>query len=219
MAIQSWPSTVVMDLLQIESATFMPQRQREISRSGDGEVYLKELGPTLWMAKLESVPLDHNVAEQIMAVINSMEDQLAGFYVWNPRLLYPQSDPTGSIIAASSPKVNSINADTKRLSIKSLTNAYVLTRGDFFHVVSASTGKRQLFQIVDASVTANGSGVTAEFEVSPHIRAGLVMAVNDAITLIKPSCVMKIIPGSLDSPAEDADNSRVSFQTIEAPNA
>lgn len=217
MAIQAWPSTAIMDMLQIDTADFKPQRQRQMSRDGSGIIYLKDLGPSLWTATVQSVPLDHNVAEQIMALINSMEDQLAGFYVWNPRLFYPQSDPGGVVVAGHTQSINTINADTKRVSIKHLPAAYVLTRGDYFHVVAVATGKQQLFQIVDAVITADGTGLTVEFEVSPHIRPGLGMAVNDPVTLIKPSCVMKIIPGTLDSPVQDSDNSIVTFQTIEAP--
>jgi hypothetical protein len=62
-----------------------------------------------------------------------------------------------------------------------LPAAYVLTRGDRIEVAVAGDGRTELHEVVAATVTADGSGHTAAFEVRPHVRQG--MAPGDAVRL------------------------------------
>lgn len=215
MAIHSWPSTDIMDLLEVESATFGLQRQRELSRAGSGTVYRKDLGPAFLMASIQSVPLEHATAEQVMALIESMEDQLSTFYVHNPRMRFPQSDPQGTLLGSATPVIASVNADNKRVTISGLPAGYVLTRGDWFGVDYLSPSRRALYRVVDATVTADGDGLTPLFEVSPNIRTGLTA--GDSVLLKKPGCNMMILPGSLQDQTDGPTTSRIQFQAIEQP--
>ena len=49
---------------------------------------------------------------------------------------------------------------------------------------------------VSETVTADGSGVTPEFEIFPHVPVGL--AVNDVVTLANPACKVFVMPGSFN---------------------
>ena len=215
MAIHTWPSSDVMTALEVESARFRLARKRESSRNGVGR-FTKDLAPTVWVARVQSVPLYHDRAEQIMALIESMEDSLASFYVWNPAIAFPQADPDGSILGASTPTIHTVNGDNKRIRIENLPPAYVLTRGDKIEAEYLSPVQRAIYAVVDEQVVADGSGVTPLFEVSPHIRLGLTA--GDAVNLIRPKVAMKIIEGTLDCMTDGAVTSRIVFETEEQPN-
>lgn len=217
MAIHAWPSTDIMSLMPVESSTFILQRQREFSRAASGTVYKKDLGPALWTATVQSVPITHEVAEQVGALIDSAEDQMAPFYVWNPRMSSPQLDRFGVILGSRTPQIAAVNADTKRVQIKGLPVGYTLTRGDRWSTDTVAASKHAMFRVVDALVVADGTGTTPLFEVSPYIRPGLLLAANDPVQLIKPTAIMAIIPGTLSDATTDADSSVISFQTIEVP--
>lgn len=215
MALLSWPSADIMESVGIETASLTIQRQRQFSQAGSGTIYRKDMGPAFWIGNLQSVPLYHADAEQVMALLDSMEDALSSFYVWNPALAYPQADPDGSILGSSTPTIHTVNADNKRISITGLPAGYVLTRGDKVAVDYNSPSQRALYRIVDASVTADGSGVTAEFEISPRIRIGTTA--GNTVHLVKPAANMMIVPGSLSCQTDSGTTSRINFQTIEVP--
>lgn len=215
MAIHAWPSTDIMDILPVETATFLPRLQRSLARAASSTLYRGEAAPTVWGADIRSTVMLHAGAEQIMALLLSMEDQLAKFYVWSPRLAYPQADPDGTVLGSATPVIASINGDNRRVTVSGLSADYVLTRGDGIGFIRESDDGHVLHKVVDATVTADGDGLTALFEIAPHIRIGT--AVGDAVQLIKPDCAMVIEQGSLDSPTVDALYSRITFQTVEAP--
>lgn len=215
MALHSWPSTDILDAIGIETCSLVLQRQRQYSQAGSGTVYRKDLGPAFWAGNYQSVPLLHADAAQCMALLDSMEDSLSTFYGWSPQQEYPQADPDGSILGAATVTIHSVNANAKQISLTGLPAGYILTRGDMLAVDYLSPSHRALYRIVDASVTANGSGVTAEFEITPRIRTGT--ASGDAVYLIKPAANMMIVPGSLSCTTDSAVTSRINFQTIEVP--
>jgi hypothetical protein len=216
MAVLPWPSSLIAEELKVESATFRLSRLREHSRDGNGTTFNKNLGPAIYRAAIQTVPLKWGKAEQVMALIEAMEDSLASFYVWNPAMPFPQADPGGVLYAASTPTIHTINGDGKRIRVQGLPPAYVLTRGDGLESVYATPARRQRSVVVDATVVADGSGVTPLFELTPFLRTGL--AVDDAVNFIRPKVAMKIVPGTLECRAEQDLTSRVSFETVEQPN-
>jgi hypothetical protein len=62
--------------------------------------------------------------------------------------------------------------------------------------------------------TANGSGVTGEFEVRPHLWPAAAAA--DPVSVKQPACLMAIVPGSLSSDAQSSGWGSVSFSAMEA---
>jgi hypothetical protein len=90
--------------------------------------------------------------------------------------------------------IASINANRKALTLSGLPAGYVITMGDYLHVDYGTPSRRALLQASEGA-TANGSGVTGEFEVRPHLRPGIATAL--AVTLKKPAAKVKIVPGSV----------------------
>jgi hypothetical protein len=64
---------------------------------------------------------------------------------------------------------------------------------------TATTTRRALHRIITSTVTANGSGVTPEFEVRPPFRAGA--AVNASVNLKRPAAEFCLTPQSVRSTA------------------
>jgi hypothetical protein len=65
------------------------------------------------------------------------------------------------------------------------------------------------------AATANGSGITPEFEIRPGLWPG-VTAPNPNVTVKQPACVMAIMPGSVVSDAQTTGWGSISFSAMEA---
>jgi hypothetical protein len=181
------------DLLPIAAVAWTEARQEAVSALGSGEWLTHELGPPLHEAEVRTARLPHARAEQLRARLRAV-DGGARFYLSNPTMLYPQADPGGTILGSASVVIASINANRRALTLSGLPAGYVITMGDYLHVDYGTPSRRALLQAAEAA-TANGSGVTAEFEVRPQLRPGITAGL--AVTLKKPAAKVKIVPGSL----------------------
>ena len=110
---------------------------------------------------------------------------------------------------SSAAVVATIAANRKEISLSSLPAGYVASVGDYIQI-----GDKDLHMVMEA-VTASEGGVTTQFEVRPHLWPGVTAPV--AATLVKPSCIMAIVPGSISTTADMATGrGTVTFQAIEA---
>ncbi|MEX1181030.1 MAG: hypothetical protein WEB63_09510 [Cucumibacter sp.] len=196
------------DLLPIERVDWNELRQETHSGLGTGEFLTHNLGPVLWEADVQLRPMYHVEAEQMRARVSALDGSTNAFYLYNPRMRYPQSDPTGSILGASAVTVYAINANRKALRLTGLPIGYVITIGDYL-AITYDTSRRALLQAVEGA-TADGSGITPEFEVRPHLRPGIVT--TNPVTLKNPAAKVKMMPGTVRvERAEDPLFSRVRF--------
>jgi hypothetical protein len=204
-------ATTFFSRIDIEAVTFIPSWGQEFSGLQGGTIIVKDRRPALWTAAVQSNPIPNDDAVAIEALINAMGGSLQSFHIWNPKRQYPRADPKGTILGASTPTILSLNVDNRRLALTGLPPGYVLSVGDFL-AFTYSTTRRALHQVVE-SVTANGSGVTAQFEVTPHIRTGATAGA--AVALARPSAIMRIVPGSYDAPSAGPLHSTVRFNAIQ----
>ncbi|WP_107341475.1 carbohydrate binding domain-containing protein [Agrobacterium pusense] len=110
---------------------------------------------------------------------------------------------------SSAAVVATIAANRKEISLSSLPAGYIASVGDYIQI-----GDKDLHMVMEP-MTASGSGVTTQFEVRPHLWPGVTAPV--AATLVKPSCIMAIVPGSISTTADMATGrGTVTFQAIEA---
>lgn len=206
-------STTLIDLLAGYGAQgfFRPNYGQQTSGQAGGQIRVANVRAPLWHLSLTCPAIDRDDADAIHAVIGGMGGSVGTFFAYDLRRAGPKADPTGSVLGSSTVQINSLGSDGISLSLKGLPNGYVLTRGDYVGFVYSST-KRALHQIVDASVTANGSGVTAAFQVHPAIRQGA--ANNNAVTLVRPVAEFRIMPGTYD-PAADGATDRLSLEAMQ----
>lgn len=205
MSLITWPNTSIMEELNIASCSFYLNHIQEVSYGASDDVYPKDLADPLWKATLTTTKMYHDDALEIQALINTMQDQIATFLVWNPLRPYPKEDPDGSTLGDSTVTVLAKNGDNKRLSLQGLPSGYVISRGDF---ISLTTRGYKLYQVVSKSITADSSGETSLIEVTPFIADAV--AADDTVNLIQPAMKAMIKPGQDD----DLISSEGSFSTI-----
>lgn len=178
------------DVLPLESVHWRLAGEQVQTTKGDGTVITVDLGSPRWIAELRSTALTLAQLADIQARLEALDGAVTPVRLVDPSRLYPAADPTGSILGSSTVTVLSVGSNGRSFAIEGLPAAYVLTRGDRIEVAIAGEERTELHEVVPATVTADGAGETAEFEVRPHVRYG--MAAGDAVRLIKPGAMMRI---------------------------
>jgi len=202
----------LMSLLPAGSVSFYLETGQELSGIGSGAIIAARLRPSRWVADVNASNMDLWTYKQCLALIDVLDGSLSTFLMYDHANQYPTSDPTGSIVGASTVQIQSVGADYKSLALKGLPANYVLSRGDLIQVTWFSPARIALHRVIPSSVTADGSGITAEFEVRPHIIDG--MAANDACSIKQPAAEMLMVPGSLSVNAQPFSGS-ISFKAVQ----
>ncbi|KQS79823.1 hypothetical protein ASG25_21785 [Rhizobium sp. Leaf384] len=182
------------DQLAISTVVWDIQRNDENSGGGDGRLWQAELSSPLWIGTVELIMMPNNRAKQIAALIRKLHGIQESFYLGDPLSLYPQSDPTGSVLGASTVTIASISSDRSAIAFSGLPAGYVLTLGDKFTVLYGSNPQRVGFFEISETATANGSGNTGQIGVFPYVQSGI--SAGQAVRLAKPYCKCVIMPGS-----------------------
>jgi len=202
----SFPNDDLMAEGRYRSQTFRPLRRDELSRQQNGVIRGRVLGTPLWFARFTTVRMDRYTARSFEALLNSVDGVTNPIYVYDWRAKFPAAYPNSGF--TDSGEIGSLPSTTS-LTLKSLPADFEITRGDMFHFNDGS--QRSLHQAVE-SVTANGSGVTAEFEVRPALPG--FAAVDKAVTFKRPSCRMVIVPDSVEIETED-DFTTITYSAIQ----
>lgn len=179
------------DLLRVSSSTFSQGWQQQRSATGGGETRYTDRAPSLWMAELTSPPMEHAEAEGLMALVNSRAGGLKTFLLYNHKLPYPSSDPDGSIIGATVPKLGAIT-DRLHVAFTGFPAGYVIPLGTYFGIIF-DTSRYYLGQFAEAKV-ATGAGAVSAVEIWPPLPASITGTPN--ITIKKPVGKFRLVPGS-----------------------
>lgn len=187
--------------------------RQEQSRQANGVTRVKDFGSPLWRLSASSRPLSPNELDFWRARLDALENGLQQFKGYPLSRCFPIAYPngawpTGGAFSGTTAAVNSINANRKSITLKSLPAGYKLSIGDMIQI------GRNLHRVQEAA-TANGSGITGAFEIRPHLWPETV--INDPVSVKRPACLMTIVPGSIASSADpQTGRGTVSFQAIEA---
>lgn len=193
------------DLLRLADTGFRLRFHSEGSRGGGGPLYA-ELAPPDWTADPVTVPMEHSEAEGIMALINSRGGGLRSILLYNHKMPYPSSDPTGSIFGAATPIVGTIT-DRSHVAFTGFPINYVIPLGTYFQVIFGST-RYYLGQFAEAK-TASGAGAVSAVEIVPPLPASV--APGDAVTVLKPSGKFLIVPNTAHPQTISTVHTTVSF--------
>lgn len=180
------------DQLPIASVIFDIKRNDELAGNGGSDVIAIEMADPLWMATVTLARTTFDAGKQVAAKIRALRGPMKPLWLYDPQSKYPQSDPDGSILGASTVTVAAVGSGFASISLQGLPAGYVLTLSDKMQIAYGSSPVRYAFLEVSETKTANGSGVSGLFEVFPNVPAG--MAVGDAVTLIKPALRCVIMP-------------------------
>jgi hypothetical protein len=196
---------------------FDPEFRQEQSRSTGGRTYVKDLGPELWQMKAQSKMLSPNLLDYWKARLHALENGLFTFIGYSLSRTYPiayprGSWPTGGSFDGISANLATVNANRKAVTVAALPAGFRLSIGDYVQV-----GATDLHRVMEAA-TANGSGLTPEFEVRPHIWPGVAGGFSPplSVSVKRPACIMAIVPGSIVSDSGLNGRGSISFQGEEA---
>lgn len=182
------------NLLRIEEVVWDIKRNDELSGVGDGRVWQAELADPLWTADVSLVPATHAQAEQIAALIRRLRGAQESFYLHNPKLPYPQYDPTGTLLGANVVTIASISAGRDAIALTGLPANYRITLADKMQVNFSSAPVRTWFGEASETVTASGAGTTAQIAIFPPLPPGINSGAS--IVLKRPAAKMFIMPDS-----------------------
>jgi hypothetical protein len=185
------PIASFADLIRVSSLTFMQGWQQQRSATGGGETRYGDRAPSLWTAELTTPPMDHAEAEALMALANSRAGGLKTFLLYNTKMPYPSSDPDGSIMGSTVPKLGTIT-DRLHVAFTGFPADYVVPLGTYFGIVF-DTSRYYLGQFCEAR-TANGSGAVSAVEIWPPLPAGI--SGTPDVNLKKPVAKFRLVPGS-----------------------
>ncbi len=164
-------------------------RQEFSSRTAGGVTIAKDFGPALWFGTYTTEELPNDDALDYKAVLDSLDGAIGTFEAWDLRRPAPRLYGDGS---AANGVLHSVNANNKALSLSGLNAGQVVSRGDYLSFDYG--GNRALHRVAEA-VTANGSGLTAEFEVRPHLRPG--WSLSQSVYVKSPRGIFVMVPGSV----------------------
>lgn len=184
--------------------------RQEQSRTAGGQTIVKDLGSPLWQATYQSRSMRPNELDQWRARFKLLENGLNQFYGRPMSRCYPIAYPNGTGIGTvTSLQIDTIATSRKAIRIKNLPAGYTGKVGDYIQI---RTG--DLHQVME-DFTANGSGLSPQFEIRPHLWP--LTAINDAVAVVQPACLMTLVPGSLSTTTELATGrGSVTFQAMES---
>jgi len=213
----SFPRTLAQfaDLLKVDSVRPILVRNEEMALAGSGEWLSAKLAPDLWRFEVTTAWQKHDAIAAALAELEALGSQNTAM-LYNPARAYPIADPTGSLYGGASPLIASINASRLQMALKDCVAGQIVSKGDMLQI-DYDSGSRVALVRVGETATANGSGNTAQFQVTPALRAAV--SINDAVTVIKPAAKVKIAPESASVEAGRDGFSRIVFtavQTLEA---
>jgi hypothetical protein len=204
-----FPRTDILSAVGFEPPfVFDLMERQEQSRTALGRTIVKDLGPALWTGTYTTEELLNDAMVDFQAMLKSLDGAIGTFEAWDLRRPWPRLYRTGT---AANGTIASVNSNNKALALSGLNAGQVVSRGDYLSFDYG--GKRALHQAME-TVTANGAGATAQFEVRPHIRAG--WGSGAAVNLKAPRGIFALVPGSMTPTQTRGQAGRLAFQVVEA---
>ena len=206
MAAYTFPLAIAefMEVLPVQQILFDTPDATEISRTEGGEVISADMGPMLWQGEIKLGTLTRDEAADLDAMLDILRPAGRTFLCYDTRRPAPLADPLGIVLGANVVTIASLPVGNREISLAGLPAWYRLTRGDYLAFDYGSPTRRALHKVVSRTAQADAAGSMPAFEVTPLIRPGAAVAA--VVTLIKPCCKARLMPGSVSKGA--------SFRTI-----
>lgn len=208
----TFPRSDILTGLPFDNQIFMLFERQELSRTADGVTRAKSFGSAIWKMSCTSASLYFDQALELEAKLHSLDGAINRFYAHDLRRPYPKEHADGAF--TDSGVILSVNANNKALALDDLPAGFQISPGDMLAFDYGATPSRALHQVVEA-VTANGAGLTAEFEVRPHLRPGIVLSPSTEVVFKTPQALFAIEPGSVQSRLNGPLHSVISFSAVQ----
>lgn len=181
-------------------ARFEPDYQTSHAPEQGGELNAIILGPARWRAEYSSAQMREPELSAFRAWLASMENGVGTFYASDPTKLLPCAYPDGfgALTRHGGGAFDgtatswSVDGTRKVLELTGLPSTFEVTAGDLVSF-SWDTSKRYLTRALESVAAVDG---VAEFECSPRIES--FVDAGAVATFAAPSCVMRVVPGSIE---------------------
>lgn len=203
-----FPRTDILTAVRYSADTNPPQLivRQETSRTAGGQTIGKDLGPALWSFDYTTQPIPNEDSIAFEAMLDSLDGVIQLFEAYDLRRLNPRAYPTG---ACNDGVLRSVNANNKALALSGLIAGQIVSAGDY---LSFSYGVNRAYHRILETVIADELGITAQFEVRPHLRPGWTFSPVTPVTLKSPSAICILVPGSVSARPNGGLHTVVSFQ-------
>lgn len=158
-----------VDLFKVQDIEFAQNFMQQSSVSGGGERRSADRAAALFKAKVQTQSLKNADAIGIMALINSRGGGLKTFLAYDYRLPYPGSDPNGTILGATVPKLGTIT-DRLTVAFTGFPNSYVIPRGTYFSIIF-DTSRYYLGQFGETKTAHASTGAVSATSIWPPLPA------------------------------------------------
>lgn len=195
------------DLFRVQDVEFVQNFMQQSSMTGGGERRHADRAPAMFRAKVTTAPLPNAEAVGIMAVINSRGGGLKSFLAYDYRLPFPASDPDGSVLGATVPKLGTIT-DRLHVAFTGFPNSYVIPRGTYFGIVF-DTSRYYLGQFAETKTANPITGAVGATEIWPPLPASI--SGTPDILLKKAPAKFKMVPNTAFPSKEGGLHSTIDF--------
>ena len=177
--------------------------RQEASRTAIGQTFVKDFGSPLWTASYQSRSMRPNELDAWRARLKALEGGLKQFRGRPTSRCYPIAYPNGMGMGnVATVKVGTIGANRNTMTMTGLPAGYVVSVGDYLQIAP-----NNLHQVVNVA--------GAEIEIRPHLWP--TITTGNAVTLVRPSCLMTIVPGSINTTADlSTGRGVITFQGFES---
>lgn len=167
--------------------------RQEQSIHASGRVRVKDFGTPIWRASYLSRVLRPNQVDEWRARLAALENGLLTFPAWPMSRCWPIAHPNG--VGAVEGEVATIDP----LTIDWTGGATTLSVGDYLTI-----NDQWLHQVTGL----------APLTVAPHLSVGVL--VGQTVTIERPSVLMAIVPGSVQTATGLNGRAAISFEAMEA---
>jgi hypothetical protein len=189
----------------------------DISRQKNGVTRTKLGVMPLWSMSVVSINLIPNRLDALKGMVEGLAGLQTLILGYSLSRCYPiaypnGSWPTGGAFSGTTASLSFIGSNNRSVRVSSLPAAFALQSGDMIQIAAGN-----LHRVREAAI-ASGAGLTPAFEVHPPLWPGT--ATGQAVSVRKPHCLMRIVPGSVSASADPrTGRGTVSFEAMEARDA
>ena len=203
-----FPRTDILTAVGFSDGDLMLMERQEMGgREANGAQPGVSYGSGLWRGTYVTEELFNDQAADFQATIASLDGILGSFEAWDMRRPAPRAHRDGS---ANNGVLASVNANNKALALSGLKPAQTVSRGDY---LAFDYGVNRALHQAMETVVASGGGVTGQFEVRPHLRAG--WSLGAAVNLKAPRGVFVLVKDTFQPRRVNGKRESYSFQAAQ----
>lgn len=185
----------------------------EYNQTAGGEIVTADMGPRLWRTTFTLNPDYHAPLNRIRARLNMLRQANRSLIVTSSPIEYPDYDPDGSILGASTITIKSVAGNNRDITLTGFPVDYELRAGDMLSFTYGSNPVRYAMHQVVSDGVANVVG-DMTVEVADFIRPGAMPGMG--VVLKKPYYKAVVVPDSTESgEASNIISNGLSFSVIQ----